>query len=161
MRGAAILGVSIIALFGGVGSAQAAPDARNPFHCGVALSVAYDLARQEHGEDSPLTEELRDRYVFQAMRSAMMPHMTPSEEEADELRHFFAGTPKAGLAMANNCIKRQDVDPRFLATRPSVPLPGGMQGVQPAYADKAAMKAVFASVQAPAPVEVAAVGEPQ
>lgn len=160
MRGAAILGVSVIALFGGIGSAEAAPDARNPFHCGVAISVAYDLAKEEHGEGSPLTEELKDRYIFQAMRSAMLPHMTPSEEEAEELRQLFAGTPRAGLAMANNCIKRQDVDPRYLATRPSVPLPGGMEGVQPAYADKAAMKAVFASVEAAPRVEVA-VAEPQ
>ena len=155
MRAAAILGVSVIALFGGIGTAQAAPDARNPFHCGVAISVAYDLAKGEHGDDSPLTRELKDRYIFQAMRSAMLPHMTPSEVEADELRQLFAGTPEKGVAMANNCIKRQDVDPRFVATRPTVPLPNGMQGVQPAYADKAAISAVFASVK------VAAVAEPQ
>ena len=147
MRAAAVLGVSVIALFGGIGRAQAAPDARNPFHCGVALSVAYDLAKGQHGDDSPLTRELKDRYIFQAMRSARLPHMTPSEPEADALRLLFSGTPEAGLAMANNCIKRQDADPRFVATRPMVALPNGMQGLLPAFADKAAMAEVYRGVQ--------------
>ena len=147
MRAAAVFGVSVIALLGGIGTAHAAPDARNPFHCGVALSVAYDLSRQENGDNSPLTRELKERYIWQAMRSAMLSHMTPSEPEADALRALFSGTPEAGLAMANNCIRRQDADPRFLATRPTVTLADGIQGVMPGYADPAAMAAVYRPVK--------------
>lgn len=147
MRAAAIFGISIIALVSvGAGTAHAA-DARNPFHCGVALSVAYDLAKAEHGPDSPLTRELKDRYVWQAMRSAMLPHMTPSEAEADALRARFGADTAIGLAMAKNCVKRQDANPRYLATRPTVPLPNGMQGVLPSFADAAALGGLFAAVQ--------------
>jgi hypothetical protein len=94
-----------------------APEARNPFHCSIALQVAYDLVEQAQGADSELAREVHGRLVWQAFAAAHFPKATDSEGEAESLRGLFTADREAGLAMAEACMIRQDAHPRFRAAR--------------------------------------------
>ena len=116
MRHQLIVGAIAAAFF--AGSAQAgAPEARNPFHCSIALQVAYDLVEEAQGPDTELAQEVHGRMVWQAFAAAHFPRALDSEAEAESLRALFGGDRDAGLAMAEACMIRQDAHPRFRASR--------------------------------------------
>jgi hypothetical protein len=102
------------------GAAQAeerAPEARNPFHCSIALQVAHALVREAHGPEGALTRELHGRLVWQALAAARFPKTADSDEQADALRSRFSENRDEGLAMVEACMRRQDAHPRFQAAR--------------------------------------------
>jgi hypothetical protein len=94
-----------------------APEARNPFHCSIALQVAYDLVEEAQGTDSELAREVHGRLVWQVFAAAHFPKALDSEAAAESLRALFAADREAGLAMAEACMIRQDAHPRFRAAR--------------------------------------------
>ena len=99
------------------GTARAAPEARNPFHCSIALQVAYELAREAQGADSALSRELHGRVVWQAFAAARFPRPLDSDAQGEALRRQLTEDREAGLSLAEACIKRQDAHPRFQASR--------------------------------------------
>lgn len=98
-------------------TARAAPEARNPFHCSIALQVAYEMSKEAQGADSPLSRELHGRLVWQAFAAARFPRALDSDAEGEALRKKLSDDSEAGLTMAEACIKRQDAHPRFQASR--------------------------------------------
>ena len=115
MRCIAILSTIAVAVSATV--AQAAPEARNPFHCSIALEASYERAKERLGGEDALTKDLHTRYVWQAFAAAMFPKRIDYDAEATELRAAFAADPATAMAMAEACMKRQDVHPKFQAAR--------------------------------------------
>ena len=108
----------IAAALAGTGAAQAAsPEARNPFHCSIAIEASYDLANQRLGAEHALTQELHTRFVWQAFASAAFPKRLDSDSEAEALRQQFAADSDGAIALAEACMKRQDAHPKFRAAR--------------------------------------------
>lgn len=99
------------------GTARAAPEARNPFHCSIALQVAYEMAKEAEGADSALSKELHGRMIWQAFAAARFPKPLASDEQGEALRRQLTGDTETELALAEACIKRQDAHPRFQAAR--------------------------------------------
>lgn len=116
MRYASITAFCAAALIATAASARI-PEARNPFHCGIALQVAYDLVRKAHGPDSALAGELQGRIVWQSFAAARFPKALDSEVEGDALRRTFIADPQATVAMAEACMIRQDAHPQFREAR--------------------------------------------
>lgn len=98
-------------------AAHAAPEARNPFHCSIALQVAYEMTREAEGPDSDLSRELHGRLVWQAFAAASFPRALDSDAQGEALRRELTDDSDAGVALAEACIKRQDANPRFQASR--------------------------------------------
>ena len=96
---------------------QAAPEARNPFHCSIAIEASYELAKAKLGAEAALTRELHTRFVWQAFAAAAFPKPFDSELEADGLRQQFEQDSQSAVALAEACMKRQDAHPKFRAAR--------------------------------------------
>jgi hypothetical protein len=119
MRHIVSIGIACAAALAPLG-AQAevgAPEARNPFHCSIALQVAHALARAAHGPEGPLTHEVHSRLVWQALAAARFPKTADADVQADALRTRFSENREEGLAMAEACMRRQDAHPGFQAAR--------------------------------------------
>jgi hypothetical protein len=105
------------ALAGPARAEAPAVEARNPFHCSIALQVAHALAREAFGPEGPLTQEVHSRLVWQALAAARFPKAGHAEADADALRRHFSEHREEGLAMAEACMRRQDAHPAFQAAR--------------------------------------------
>jgi hypothetical protein len=118
MRHIVAIGICAAALAASGANAEAgAPEARNPFHCSIALQVAHALARAAYGPEGPLTHEVHSRLVWQALAAARFPKTADAEAQADALRARFIENREEGLAMAEACMRRQDAHPAFQAAR--------------------------------------------
>ena len=107
----------VAAALAGASAAQAAPEARNPFHCSIAIEASYELAKAKLGDEDALTRELHTRFVWQAFAAAAFPKRVGSELEAGELREQFGTDSQSAVALAEACMKRQDAHPKFRAAR--------------------------------------------
>jgi hypothetical protein len=118
MRHIVAMGICAAALAARVAHAEAgSPEARNPFHCSIALQVAHALARSAHGPEGVLTHEIHSRLVWQALAAARYPKPADAEAQADALRIRFDENREEGLALAEACMRRQDAHPGFQAAR--------------------------------------------
>ncbi len=129
----------------GASSAGAAPlEARNPFHCSVAIQVSYELAKSGRGAEDPLTRELHSRLVYQAFAAARFPKALDSAEEAGVMSKQLAEDPDAAFALTEACIRRQDASPKFREARLQKQVADGLpQAEVTAHASLAELKGLF------------------
>lgn len=92
-------------------------EARNPFHCSLAMQISYERAKEVRGADDPLTKELHGRLVYQAFAAARFPKSLDSDQQADAIRAQLAGDGEAAFALTEACMMRQDATPRFRQAR--------------------------------------------
>ena len=92
-------------------------EARNPFHCSLAMQISYERAKEVRGADDALTKELHGRLVYQAFAAARFPKSLDSDQQADAIRGQLAGDGEAAFALTEACMMRQDATPRFRQAR--------------------------------------------
>ena len=114
--------VASIALFAAVtlGSSAAGAaelEARNPFHCSLAMQVSYELAKDARGEQDPLTRELHGRLVYQAFAAARFPKPLDSDQDAAAISAELAADGEAAFELTRACMIRQEATPRFREAR--------------------------------------------
>ena len=105
---------------GATAAGAAELEARNPFHCSLAMQVSYDRAKDLRGAEDALTKELHGSLVYQAFAAARFPKSLDSDQRADAIRAQLAADSEPALALTEACMMRQDATPRFRqATAPS------------------------------------------
>lgn len=115
-------------------------EARNPFHCGIALQVTHDLVKKAHGADSLLAEDLQDRVLWQSFAAARFPKPLGSDVEGDALRRQLIEDPQATVALAEACMIRQDAHPQFREARLEKQLRDGLPTI--GESDRASIEAL-------------------
>ena len=102
-----------------IGTAAGATEleARNPFHCSLAMQVSYELAKETRGAEDPLTQELHGRLVYQAFAAARFPKAIDSDAQAAAISAQLAQDGEAAFALTEACMLRQDATPRFRQAR--------------------------------------------
>ena len=103
--------------FIGTAAGAAELEARNPFHCSLAMQTSYELAKEARGAEDPLSKELHSRLVYQAFAAARFPKSLDSDEQADAIRAQLAQDRDAAFALTEACMIRQDAAPRFRQAR--------------------------------------------
>lgn len=132
------------AALAGATAAQAAPlEARNPFHCSIAMQVSYELAKDARGAEDPLTKELHSRLVFQAFAAARFPKALDSEEEAATLSKQLSEDAETAFALTEACMRRQDASPRFRQARLQKQVDGLPEAPVSAHASLTELKGLF------------------
>ena len=102
---------------GATAAGAAELEARNPFHCSLAMQVSYDRAKDLRGAEDALTKELHGRLVYQAFAAARFPKSLDSDQRADAIRAQLAADSETALALTEACMMRQDATPRFRQAR--------------------------------------------
>jgi len=109
------LGAALSLLATTAGAAEL--EARNPFHCSLAMQLSYERAKEMRGAEDPLTKELHSRLVYQAFAAARFPKALDSDEQADAIRAELSQNGEAAFALTEACMIRQDATPRFRRAR--------------------------------------------
>jgi hypothetical protein len=114
-----VVSIALCAALSLIGTAAGAAEleARNPFHCSLAMQVAYDLAKQARGAEDPLSKELHGRLVYQAFAAARFPKALDADQDAASIRAQLAQDGDAAFALTEACMLRQDATPRFRQAR--------------------------------------------
>lgn len=131
-----------------VGNAAAAAEleARNPFHCSLAMQVSYERAKHALGAEDPLTKELHGRLVYQAFAAARFPKQLNADEQAEAIRAELAADSDTALALTEACMIRQDATPRFRQARLERQIADNFaQPAATAHASLAELKELFAA----------------
>ena len=103
--------------FLGTAAGAAELEARNPFHCSLAMQVSYELVKEARGAQDPLTQDLHGRLVYQAFAAARFPKALDSDQEAAAISAELAADGEAAFALTEACMIRQDATPRFRQVR--------------------------------------------
>ena len=82
------------------------PDASNPFHCGVAFSVYYGMAKAT--ENNNAVEVLERRMRTEAARAAALPASKRTRAEGEALSERLLADPGEAYETVVACMKRQD-----------------------------------------------------
>ena len=101
----------------GTAAGAAELEARNPFHCSLAMQVSYELAKEARGAEDALTKELHGRLVYQAFAAARFPKAIDSDQQAAAISEQLAQDGEAAFALTEACMLRQDATPRFRQAR--------------------------------------------
>lgn len=109
------VGTSLSLLGTAAGAAEL--EARNPFHCSLAMQTSYELAKEARGAEDPLVKDLHSRLVYQAFAAARFPKAMDSDQEAEAIRAQLAGDGDAAFALTEACMIRQDTSRRFVQAR--------------------------------------------
>ena len=117
MRYGSMIGLCAAALMAGAAAEARTPEARNPFHCSIALQISYELAKEARGADSAIARELHTRLVWQALAAARFPKAPDADAQAAALRTQFLSDSETGVALAEACMRRQDAHPSFREAR--------------------------------------------
>jgi hypothetical protein len=114
-----VVSIALCAALSLIGTAAGAAEleARNPFHCSLAMQVAYDLAKQARGAEDPLSKELHGRLVYQAFAAARFPKALDADRDAASIREQLAKDGDAAFELTEACMLRQDATPRFRQAR--------------------------------------------
>jgi hypothetical protein len=101
----------------GTAAGAAELEARNPFHCSLAMQVSYELAKEARGAEDPLTKELHGRLVYQAFAAARFPKAIDSDQQASVITEQLSSDGETAFALTEACMLRQDAAPRFRQAR--------------------------------------------
>ena len=114
-----VVSIALGAALSLAGSAAGAAEleARNPFHCSLAMQVSYELAKDARGAEDALTRELHGRLVYQAFAAARFPKALDADQEAAAISDQLASDSEAAFALTEACMLRQDATPRFRQAR--------------------------------------------
>ena len=81
------------------------PDASNPFHCGVAFSVYYGIAKSTGNNAVGMLE---GRMRTEAARVAALPASKRTRAEGEALSKRLLADPDEAYETVVACMKRQD-----------------------------------------------------
>ena len=114
-----VVSIALCTAFSLIGTAAGAAEleARNPFHCSLAMQVSYELAKEARGAEHPLTKELHGRLVYQAFAAARFPKSIDSDEQAAAISEQLSQDGDGAFALTEACMLRQDATPRFRQAR--------------------------------------------
>ena len=84
-----------------------APDPSNPFHCGVAFSVYYGIAKST---GSSAVQMLEHRMKAEAAKAAALPSSERTRAEGEALSKRLAADPDEAYQTVFKCMKRQDAE---------------------------------------------------
>jgi hypothetical protein len=86
------------------------PDPTNPFHCGVAFSILYGMAKSS---GSPHEAMMYRRMTWEAQKAGALPASERSREEGEALMKRLMADQQEVSETAFACMQRQDQDPSF------------------------------------------------
>jgi hypothetical protein len=89
------------------------PDAKNPFHCGVALSVEYGIAKS-NGFSSHM-KDLTPLIQWYAQEARALPEASRTEAKSFELMRQFQEDSALAKGLGKACVSNAFDDPRFVA----------------------------------------------
>jgi hypothetical protein len=95
------------AMIGCSAASAEAPDASNPFHCGVAFSVYKGIAE---ASGKPGAEMLGQRMKVEAAKAAALPESKRTRAEGEALMKRLLADPDEAYETVVACMKRQDAE---------------------------------------------------
>ena len=115
MLGRLLVFPALAGLLSGCGAANAsAPDTSNPYHCGVAFSMFYGMAKSSGSEHAT---DMHRRMTWEAEKAKALPASSRSKSEGEALMERLMADQKEAAATVFACMQNQDADPAFRAAR--------------------------------------------
>lgn len=102
---------------GGCAKGESPPfDQKNPFHCGVALTLSRGLAISQ-GKHDRFLRELHARIRWAGEKSRALSPSQRTREEGLALLNWLYAHPTVAADRSISCLAEQDRDPDFIAFR--------------------------------------------